>query len=108
MRLERLDTPEESEIRVDERLPVEAAIHLGTIDPHEVVVQMYHGQLDTKGNIVDGSTTELAYKSASDGVHLFDGSIGGHSSGKFGFALRVLPRHDSMATPFDTNLIYWA
>ena len=30
------------------------------------------------------------------------------SSGRFGFALRVLPRHEALVTPFATKLIYWA
>jgi starch phosphorylase len=93
---------------VGKALPLEATIRLGQIAPNEVQVQVYHGALNPQGDLTDGTATELKYDSSSDGVHLFKGSIECASSGRFGFALRVLPRHEALVTPFATKLIYWA
>jgi len=103
-----LKAPTDSELLVGKALPLEATIRLGQIAPNEVLVQVYHGALNPQGDLTDGTATELKYDSSSDGVHLFKGSIECASSGRFGFALRVLPRHEALVTPFATKLIYWA
>jgi len=106
--LVRLDAPLNSEIPVHDKMPVEATVRLGTIPPRDVLVQLFHGQVNTKGQIIKGSTTNLEYKSSTDGVHIFKGYIVNHSSGKYGFAVRILPHHEAMATPFDAYRVYWA
>jgi starch phosphorylase len=103
-----LKAPTDSELLVGKALPLEATIRLGQIAPNEVQVQVYHGALNPQGDLTDEIATELKYDSSSDGVHLFKGSIECASSGRFGFALRVLPRHEALVTPFATKLIYWA
>ena len=108
VKLENLVAPFETEVLVAEEMPVEATIQLGPIDPKDVTVQLYHGRIDNKGHIIEGATSDLQYEISSDGVHLFKGAVHSLSTGQYGFALRILPRHDSRATPFDANLIHWA
>jgi starch phosphorylase len=39
--------------------------------------------------------------------HLFTGTIECRTSGRQGFAVRVVPGHPDMATPFEPGLILW-
>jgi hypothetical protein len=39
--------------------------------------------------------------------HLFAGTIKCTRSGKCGFALRVLPKHDDLVEPYEQGLITW-
>ncbi|MBN1865740.1 alpha-glucan family phosphorylase [Candidatus Sumerlaeota bacterium] len=98
----------DSEIGVGEEMPVEATIQLGGIEPTDVLVQIYHGPLSNKEEILDGRASDLEYKRSVDGVHVFAGAIRCESSGRYGFAVRVLPRHDAFSSPFESRLIYWA
>jgi hypothetical protein len=41
------------------------------------------------------------------GVHMFVGRIDCRSSGRHGFAVRVLPGLPDLATPFEPGLIAW-
>ena len=103
-----LSAPIDAEVRVGEQLPVEATLRLGEIQPKDVLVQLYHGRLNSKGEIVEGEPSELKYTRAIKDTHLFEGAIECRSTGRYGFALRVLPNHPSMASPFEPKLIYWA
>ena len=103
-----LSAPVSAEVKVGEVMPVEATIRLGEIKPEDVLVQIYQGELNAKDDIDKGSPYDLKYDRSEDGVHVFKGGIPCTSSGRFGFALRILPKHASMASPFDSKLIYWA
>jgi hypothetical protein len=39
--------------------------------------------------------------------HLFTGTIDCRTSGRQGFAIRILPGHKDMASPFEPGLITW-
>ncbi|NQU43563.1 alpha-glucan family phosphorylase [bacterium] len=103
-----LKAPTEEEVFAGKPLPIEATIRLGEIKPDEVVVQVYHGELNNKREITDASEISLQYDRSDDGVHHFKGSLIASTSGRFGFAIRILPHHKNMASPFETKLIYWA
>lgn len=108
IRLENLEAPIGKELRVTESIPVTAAVRLGAILPGEVTVQIYQGRLDTKGTITEATTSDLQYSNSSDGVHFFKGAVQGETSGRYGFAVRILPHHPALVSPFDVKVIYWA
>ncbi len=103
-----VNTPDDPDLPVGKSLPVEVEVQLGKLDPAEVLVQLYHGKLNPKDEIQDADTTVLEFADTSDGKHTFKGEIPTDCSGKFGFAVRVLPHNDLMATIFDTERIHWA
>jgi len=102
------DTP--SETRVGTELVVKALLHLGTLAPSDVTVQLYHGPLDTRSEITPGQTTVMEWKEkqGDDGDHLFVASIPLRSSGRYGYTLRVLPAHEDLANAHHMGLILWA
>ncbi|HBF34164.1 TPA: alpha-glucan phosphorylase [Candidatus Sumerlaeota bacterium] len=103
-----LKTPTDKEVLVGKELPIQATIRLGAIQPTEVRVEAYFGELNYKGEITNATAATLAFDSVSDGVCLFKGSITCSTSGRFGFGLRVLPAHESLVSQFESKLIYWA
>jgi hypothetical protein len=50
-------------------------------------------------------TSDAAAK--KDKGHLFTGTIKCSRSGKCGFALRVLPKHEDLAEPYEPGLVVW-
>jgi len=101
--------PKRSQLKVGSQLNIRALVKLGKIRPDDVSVELYHGPVDTWGDIKDGSTVRMSYKEASgqDGEHWFEGVMACKKSGRRGLALRVLPRHDDIVDPYELGLIFW-
>ena len=101
--------PEQSQVKVGSELNVKAFIRLGSIKPDEISVQLYHGQVDSWGNITDGFSIQMDCKGSTnnDGDYLFAGSMSFTSSGRQGYSVRVLPKHDYLVDLNDLGLILW-
>jgi starch phosphorylase len=110
LRVVSIETDTPSETTVGTELVVKALLHLGALEPADVTVQLYHGPLDTRSEITPGQATAMEWKQKQDdeGNHLFVGSIPLRSSGRYGYTLRVLPRHEDLANPHHMGLILWA
>ena len=90
-------------------LPIRAHVKLGKIEPQEVLVEVYHGLVDSDGEIADGETATLfAGDVNADGSVIYEGGIPCRRAGKRGFTVRVLPRKDGYPLGrFETGLITW-
>ena len=90
-------------------LPVRAAIKLGDIPPEEVLVEVYHGLLDSMGQIIDGEAATLFPGEAqADGSIEYTGNIACRRAGRRGFTVRAMPRKEGFPLGrFETGLITW-
>ncbi|MFH1615046.1 MAG: alpha-glucan family phosphorylase [Planctomycetota bacterium] len=96
------------QLQVGEQLKITALVKLGSIQPQDVSVEIYHGLVDCWDNIDNGTVEVMTYeKTIEDSRHVFVGSISCRVSGRHGFAVRVLPKHDDLNDPYETGLIYW-
>jgi starch phosphorylase len=102
------DGSSSQELKVGDQLQVQARIHLGELKPTDVEVDLFHGQLDAHGLIVDGkSNAMLIAQSKGDGHYVFAGGISCSTSGRHGFALRIVPHHEDLGNPFELGLVTW-
>lgn len=87
---------------------VSAKVALGSLKPDEVMVQLYHGRVNSLGELVDAQAITMQHGEAlGDGVHRFVGLFAPPSSGQHGFSVRVLPYDDRLVSPFVPGLITW-
>jgi starch phosphorylase len=94
--------------KVGQSMQVEAMIDLGELTPQDVQVQLYAGGITACGEI--GNAAPLAMeqsKQMAPGRHLYIGRVDCKTSGRHGFAIRVLPGNPDMASPFEPGLILW-
>ncbi len=96
------------EIQVGKAMPVEARIHLGALQPEDICVDLYYGPIDPDGDLVKA----LSEKMSTDGApgedgYVYRGTIPFSESGKFGFMLRIMPRHSLLVHPEDMGLVVW-
>ncbi|NOZ19541.1 MAG: glycosyltransferase family 1 protein [Planctomycetes bacterium] len=99
----------EKEYCVGSELLVRAKVSLGEIHPDEVAVQIYEGPLTPAREIEDPNIVTMACENEeSPGVWWYSGSAPCRKAGLHGFALRILPRHDDLASLYDTGLTFWA
>ena len=101
--------PKQPQLKVGSQLCVRALIKLGRISPNDISVELYHGPVDTCGNIRRGSALRMDYKEAAkqQGEHWFVGSMPCRNTGQHGVAVRVLPMHDDLVNPYEMGLILW-
>jgi len=73
-----------------------------------VTVQVVHGDVDAARSIVHPRTSVMRCAGhGDDGRHRFVGEVLCRTSGRRGFAIRVLPRHRDLGDPLDLHLIHW-
>jgi len=104
--LEQVEAPLHQPLGIDQNLSIEVTVHLGPLSPEEVRVQVYHGLVDNDNQLLNGQAVDLEHtKDLGQSRHQYRGRIRGNTSGRHGFAVRVLSAGPlGMAMP---GLIRW-
>ena len=110
VRVEAVENNVPREVRVGEPMTARAKVHLGTLKPADVAVQMYTGRLNATGEILNAETTPMHLSGeAGDGVYLFESEpTPWRVSGLHGYTVRVLPSHAALHCNHLPGLITWA
>lgn len=111
VRVEAVTTDLQGDLRVGATLNVRAQIYLGALMPDDVTVELYAGQVNADGEIIEAQITPMpSLKNGADAgrFHFASDSSACCKSGLHGFTVRVLPRHPDLATKFLPGLIRWA
>jgi starch phosphorylase len=97
------------QLKVGSKLKVSALVKLGRLKPDDVSVELYHGPLDTRGNIVNGSVIKMKHQGSSgnNNEHWFSGLTPCFESGRRGVAVRVVPQHPDLNNPHELGLVLW-
>lgn len=108
IRVEAVEASGADPMHVGAEMQVKARVQLGGFSPEDVEVQLFHGVVDSLGEIPNPLTVAMSHNGAHDGsTWLFHGTIPCRSSGQHGFAVRVLPKHPALASPFETGMVCW-
>jgi starch phosphorylase len=108
VRVEAVEAPVGDSLRVGSEFPVRVRVHLGPVQAEDVEVQLYHGVLDSMGEIADPHSIPLHLDGSRNGSTAnFTGSVACRASGQFGFAVRVVPKHPNLPHSFEPGLVVW-
>jgi starch phosphorylase len=108
VRVESVDSHGSDAMHVGSEFAVKAKINLGSLAPDDVEVQLFHGTIDSLGEIPNPRTVRMSHNGApTDQRWTFQGAIPCRSSGQQGYAVRVLPRHADLPNPYETGLVAW-
>lgn len=101
--------PKNPQLKVGAKLKVSAMVKLGKLNPDDVSVELYHGPLDARGNITDGSVMkmECSGSAGQNSDYWFSGLTPCQTSGRRGIAVRIVPKNPDMANPYEPGLILW-
>ena len=95
-------------LHVGKDLEVKARVQLGNLAPDDVQVQLFHGVVDSLGEIPNPQTVVMSTNGAHEGsTWTYQGSLRCRSSGQHGYAVRVLPKHRDLANAFEPGLVCW-
>ena len=101
--------PKNPQLKVGSKLKVNAIVKLGRLNPDDVSVELYHGPLDARGNITDGSVMKMECKGSTGQNNdiWFSGLTPCQTSGRRGIAVRIVPKNPDMANPYELGLVLW-
>jgi len=106
--VESAEAPVSSPVPVRTPVPITTTVRLGELTPEEVTVQLYHGEVTSAGSLVGGLAVDLRHQTdLGGGRHTFVGEFQPRSSGRCGYAVRVLPRDERFVHPYVPGLITW-
>jgi starch phosphorylase len=109
VRVEAVEARGADPMTVGGQLEVRARVQLGGLSPDDVEVQLFHGVVDSFGDIPNPRTVPMSHNGRPEGnsAWQFQGTIPCRSSGQHGYAVRVLPRHADLGNPFEPGLLTW-
>ncbi len=113
VRIEGVEVSGGDPLHVGNDLEVTARVHLGAFQPDDVEVQIYHGPLDSMGEITSAQVEPMALSASPEGgtngaaTWTYRGRISCRNSGQYGFTVRVLPKHAGLPHVFETGLVTW-
>jgi len=94
------------EPQIGDTLQVNAYVGLHNLSPSDVSVEVAYGQAEENDELANVTFVELEPKEElGSGRHLFTGSIVIDRSGSFGYTVRVLPKHEALASKAELGLI---
>ncbi|WP_201298374.1 alpha-glucan family phosphorylase [Arthrobacter sp. 9AX] len=92
--------------QIGDILQVNAYVSLHSLTPEDVSVEVAYGRAEESDTLSDITVMELkVQEDLGSGRHLFSGSLLIDRSGSFGYTVRVLPRHDALASKAELGLI---
>jgi starch phosphorylase len=81
---------------------------LGDLLPEDVDVQVLHGRVAGDDELRRPIVSSLEYaKDYEAGRHRFDAEISLAKTGPFGYTVRIVPKHELMASSADLGLVTW-
>ena len=108
IRVEAVEANAADPMHVGAELQVQARVNLGSFTPDDVQVQLFHGVVDSLGDIPAPRTAPMSNNGPPQGnAWTFNGSIPCRASGQYGYIVRVLPKHAALANPFEPGLVCW-
>jgi starch phosphorylase len=94
--------------RVGETIRITTRVHLGELNPDEVIVELYHGQLKSLDSLSASNTEPMTVEEGrGDGEYIYGCAITCNMSGRYGFTARVIPCGDQYIR-YAPGLISWA
>ncbi len=101
------DAGKEKEVPVGSAVGVVVRARLGPLPAEDVSVEIYHGPLDTTGDIRDGGIVRARHEGREGEEDIFRAEIPCKVTGRYGYKARVLPRHPDLVNPFTPPLLTW-
>jgi glycogen phosphorylase len=108
VRIERVSELGPLEVPAGSQLAVSAEVHLGSLSPGDVSVELYHGKLHGAQALPSGSSSPMRCAAElGGGRHRFEGVVAASDCGEHAYAVRVLPHHELLGDRFATRLVAW-
>ncbi len=109
LRIEKVQADTARTYKSGEDIPLQAEVFLGKINPGDIRVEAYFGNIIGDDMLHDSALAVLGdVTKISDNRYRFSGAISCKNTGNFGFKLRITPFHPLMVDPYEMGLVLWS
>ncbi|GAB4100979.1 alpha-glucan family phosphorylase [Sinomonas halotolerans] len=92
--------------QIGDKLQISAYVNLGVLNPSDVLVELAYGKVDESDELTAVALAELEPSEVlGNGRYLFTGAVTIDHSGAFGYTVRVIPRHEGLASKAELGLV---
>jgi len=85
---------------------IRAWMDIAPLLPQDINIEVVYGRINENFDIQESGAVPMRYESTDEHNHsLFRGIIPCTTSGKIGFAIRILPRHRDLPNPYQMGLV---
>jgi starch phosphorylase len=91
-----------------DKVTVTALVDLNGLEPSEAAVELYHGAVTIQDGITEASRSEMSAIEKKGKVWEYRVTVSCDKTGQHGYAVRVLPKHPALASPYVPGLVKWA
>lgn len=95
-------------LSIGDTLHVEAEVDLGTFVPEELAVELYYGTVSSKEQFESPIRVDMQVKETKGTKALYEIKVPCRQTGRQGYAVRILPKHDALVHQFLPGLVKWA
>ncbi|HYZ97158.1 MAG TPA: alpha-glucan family phosphorylase, partial [Acidimicrobiales bacterium] len=89
--------------------PVEAVVSLGALSADDVDVQLVHGPVGQGDELTERTCVSMRPDGSADADHArYVGTLDCERAGRYGFTVRVVPRHPDLVDCAELGLAAWA
>ncbi|TVR72389.1 MAG: glycosyltransferase family 1 protein [Spirochaetaceae bacterium] len=99
---------DEHNLKVGSTFSVTCSVHLGSLVPEDVTVQVYTGRMNADGTLVDTESVPMKAVSSEGGISTYRTRVRCRHAGRQGYAIRVLPSHPDLVHPWVPGLLRWS
>ena len=97
------------DVYVEEPIIITAEVFLNGLTPDNVQVEIYAGPVGQDGKFARRNTVVMTQEEdLGGGWHVYQGEVMPHEAGRFGYTVRILPRHELLLDSHSLGLIHWA
>ena len=94
-------------VKVGDQIQVHADLILGRLLPDDVNVEVFYGQLDYHGQIINGQTMVMSLAEQKENIFIYKADVNCNHTGQHGLSVRVYPKNDNFLNPHEMGLITW-
>ncbi len=96
------------ELKINDEFEITASVHLGTLIPEDVRVEVFWGYVDSRGGFDAVKAIQMDFtRKTGDGDYLYKVRIKAERIGHCGYTLRLLPNSDENYIKYAPGLIRW-
>jgi starch phosphorylase len=108
IRIISIDATSKNIMQRGDYITVNAQVDLGELTPDEILVELYYGERSHQNFIVNARRAEMKSVGKEDGAYRYQVRVECIETGLQGHTLRILPKHEALATPYRPGFIKWA
>jgi len=91
-----------------EVLKISTSVYLGGIDPSDVKVEIYYGNVNRNNSIENAEIVEMKLEDKLEyGLYRYSSEIKLSDGGEYGYTFRVIPNNSDLINKFEMGLIKW-